>query len=443
MFESSPYRVRLLSDLTEVLNAMARPYLPVHPTALPSTALLLVAVPLAFFKTLRCWSFTWAQALTLTAVLVSTTGFLSLTVSYVRPAKILSVVVLGLLLYTLTRYLDSRRRRVLVALVLLLFLGTLCDEVAFWFIPLTWAVLYTHGFARHSRIRQLWVLSVPVLFLATITLVLPPIYATFGTDGPRTAAAGDASGLASRMLPHLLNPDLYATMLWVTGRTVLGSLGVSQHAWPLVLLVIIGLGIGFASVLRRPWSRPRDRSLTGIALFGLLSTSAFSVWVDWFNTPHGLEDYASYAYYYHSPIVVWVVLCLGAVWQAAGRRFRPTVVQTAGVLVAMLLVASNIRMFSELNRAIQLVHLVPLAAEDVSTSLEESPLVVRPRAAELAAEFETRSRRLFGESWDRTEFASNFRGYLVVPDDFSGYVQRLCIGYDPRKTCEVQVVVDF
>jgi hypothetical protein len=96
-------RVRTLNDVTEIVDAIARPYISnwigAHPSFNISTVITAIAAPAFFFGWCRSVTKNSQLACLLTLVLISTIGFLSLTVVYIHPAKKLNFVSLCAALY--------------------------------------------------------------------------------------------------------------------------------------------------------------------------------------------------------------------------------------------------------------------------------------------------------------------------------------------------------
>src|SRR5262245_49918366 len=147
-FEPNPSRLRLVSDLFQVLDAMTFPLVgrvfTITSLGNVTTMLLFTLTPWFFFRVLRIWSFTLLQAQVLTAVLISSTGFLSVGFAYIRPAKPLALTILVLLIYSLSKYILQSNSMSLWYIGGLSLLGMLTDETLFWALPFALVVLYAN-----------------------------------------------------------------------------------------------------------------------------------------------------------------------------------------------------------------------------------------------------------------------------------------------------------
>jgi hypothetical protein len=470
LFDANPHRLRIVSDLFEIIDASSRPYIArlaiFHPTLSVTLLLFVLIVPTAVFFTLRLWSFSVLEALLLVALLLSTPGFLSLCFAYIRPAKPIAFVVLSLGLLMATKYMFNGRRTTLVGLWLLLLMGMFTDEILFW---LPFVVAATIILTRQLRPTRhiIWALTAVFAFYAlSIKIILPPLYARFGDAGPRTIAAihsqtGDHP--ITRMFGYLATSDFLWTSLTMVGRSFLANLGMfhpGSLAIAFMSMLLMVAVIGVVATLRF-----RDQMIwqfSAIVLFGLLSFSIFATWLDWYNFPHSNEDFGALNYYYHSPVSLFSVLAIGC-----GLRLvymwanRPGVAYTVGFVSIVLVsaaIANNVAHFLVLNDVVRTMHLGStdsaaffVAARNRHVQALGPKVIVTNdsnRFNDMLARQEHQLRQLFGDDWNHNNFyrrAEGFRNDMWWYGPSYGrfgrlYGNALCKLYFVRETCPVSYV---
>src|SRR5262249_12759122 len=126
------HRARQVSDLLEIIDATARPYIAhviAHPVLSVTTCLFVVLALTLVYQLFRVNDFSRGESLLFSAFLASTPGFLSNLFVYIRPAKSISFVVMTALLWWLFRYAADPRPARLPTLFLLLVTGLFTDEL--------------------------------------------------------------------------------------------------------------------------------------------------------------------------------------------------------------------------------------------------------------------------------------------------------------------------
>lgn len=434
LFDSSPHRMRIVSDLFEIIDAWSRPHIArlamFHPTLSVTLLLFVLLVPTTVFFTLRLWSFSVLEALLLVALLLSTPGFLSLCFAYIRPAKPLSLVLLSLSLFIASKYMFNGGRATLLGLSFLLLMGLFTDELLFWM-----PFVVVAAFILIRQFRSIWrvismLTAVFAVYAVSIKIFLPALYERFGNAGPRTISfihsqTGDEPVI--RMLGYLPTEDFLSTSLTTLVRSVLANLGMFHpgslaFAFASALLVFAAIGI-VATV------RFRSKAVwqfTAIVFLGLFSFSIFASWLDWYNGPHSNEDFGALTYYYHSPVSLFCVLAFGSglrlvhIW-ANGHRIAYTVGIVSTVLVSAV-IANNVAHFLVLNDVVRTMHLGStdsaaffIAARDRQVQPPNSKVIVTNDSArfnDMLARQEQQMRQLFDDDWNRTTFyrrAEDFR----------------------------------
>jgi len=470
LFDANPHRLRIVSDLFEIVDAWSRPYIArvvmFHPTLSVTLLLFVLLVPAIVFLTLRLWFFSVLEALLLLALLLSTPGFLSLCFAYIRPAKPLSLVILSLGLLFATKYMFNGGRATLLGLSLLLLTGFFTDELLFWM-----PFLVAAAFILIRQNRPLWKImlmltAVFAVYAVSIKMFLPPLYERFGNAGPRTISAihsqtGDEPAI--RMLGYLSTEDFFATSLTTIVRSVLANLGIlhpGSLAFGFASVSLVFAAIGIVATVRH-----RSKAVwqfTAIALGGLFSFSLFASWLDWYNGPHSNEDLGALTYYYHSPISLFCVLAFGSglrlahMW-ANGHRTVYTVRIVSTVLVSAA-ITNNVAHFLVLNDVVRTMHLGStdsaaffVAARERRVQPPNSKIIVTDdpdRFNGMLARQEQQLRQLFDNDWNRTTFyrrSDDFRNdmpwYGPSYSRFGRlYGNGLCKLYFVREPCPVSYV---
>jgi hypothetical protein len=370
-FAGETLRARPVTGFFEVIDAWVRPSIAsvfAHPALGVTTVLYVTLVPTLLYRTLLLFSFSVGQALLFCALLIATPGFLSNLFAYIHMGKPLSFILLAATVYCLARYSLERRGRQLAAISAIMFVGLVTDELMLWsifFVPGSLVLLGTFKPAR----RVFYALSTAIgLYVVTLLLILPWIYATYGSYEEKLPALSPATGEhpALQMLSYLFRPDFYLSAARVTVRSVLASFGsASTSALAIGLAataVVAGICVVAACIKHRDHSAWK---LGAVGLWGLCSFAPFGTWLLWFNGPPALEGYASLTYYYNSPISLLVVLCVAAAFKglesliASGSSRRAAAVALALTAVLGVAIVRDIVMFCKLNDVVRFVHLGP------------------------------------------------------------------------------------
>lgn len=370
-FDPNVNRVRPLNDFAEVIDATSRPYLvqSLHAilAPLPSTILFIVAVPSLFYGwSRRVLGAAW-PALLITVLLISTTGFLSLALVYIRPAKRLAVILLVAALYFLERSRQTQRPGYYWAAYGCSFASFFADELglASWAIL---AVLYWRETWTRGLTRIIAVLVMPFLFLALTEWGLPFLYLHFGVHGSWSALADTKKWT---VFAYAFEPQFYQAAFVGLGRSILTTVGIANQTTPLVIgaaMVIVLAPIGALTLLR-------NEAALDWCLIALL-VAAYSIYatlLDWYPFPFEVSYLGSYNFYYHSPLVLlvagWIVYGWRVLAGSTGSLFSRSAARAALAIVILVIAVSNIQIFLAINAMVRAIHYYPYSARDVAVEL--------------------------------------------------------------------------
>jgi hypothetical protein len=385
-FDPNVNRVRPLNDFFEVIDAIARPYITMavgpQPSLNVSTVLTFVMVPVFMYRFLRLRLGTVVAALAFTALLVSTIGFLSVTVAYLHPAKKVAFVLLCVALYFAERCrlrLPGQNEALLTAA---LFASFFADEsaLAHWAIV---GILYWPTLAENRRLLRLF-LVMPVAFVIVAGAVLPWLYSTFGVHGAWDAV-GDGRKYA--VAGYLVSAEFYRDAAIQLARSLLSTIGVGAHTpltQGLALLALVGLPVG-GLVLRRLTARDAARDPLVLATVALIAMSIYVTLLDWFPFPHEVSYLGSFNYYYHSSVTVLVVLWLALLWRTLVAPVIGEPARSAAALGAGLAgVVLNFLLFQPVNSLVQVIHCYPYPCAALIDSVATGVPPVPAEATEAA-----------------------------------------------------------
>lgn len=400
LFESSAHRLRPLSDLTEVVDAILRPLkvFGFHPSLSISGVLLAAGTAAVFYLALRRSDLDPLRAALLTLLLVTTIGYLSCYVPYIRPAKKLA------LFFTAVILLFTRGERQsgpgFATLCLALFCSFFVDEAGFVLWPIT-LILAGPAMARGKQWPQLGILlALPLLYFLVAKILIPALYLTVGVS------RNMEMGVAGKLLSYCFSWKYYVVALDDLSSAVLVTFGVlGARPWQ----IILGVALMLAAVV---WGI-RCRHWKGVAAIAAAGTMSFSLTLfDWFNTPYGSNAFGAVTFYYHSPVALLVVFVVA--------EFRPRLALLLPGVVA--LVALNLGHFLTVNRLAMIMHTYPLEARALPQHVESS--------AALDEEYHRLLRSLHGQhtAW----FEKTFSYYKVHPMGGHDYVKRYVDMYRAR-----------
>lgn len=400
IFDPNSHRLRPLSDLVEVIDAMVRPLrlFGTHPSLSLCAVLLAVTTAVAFYRAVRESGQGRLESACYTLFFVTTIGYLSCYVPYIRPAKKLALLFCSLTLFFCSRYRASRRG--LPFLWLVVFLAFFSDEAGFVFWPVACGLLVPIMLAERRWKSLTTLAGLPLVYLVAVKLVVPSLYALVGV--PRRMEVG----VMGNLLGALAVPKFYLVACADFSTSLLATFGiVGAPGWLGGLALAAVAGMAGVLVGRRQWWQLAALAVPMIASFGLTL-------FDGYNTPLSSNAFGALTYYYHSPIALLVVFALS--------QFRvPDQVLAPIVLVV---VALNMFAFNNLNRVAVIMHTYPLDARALPRRVEA------PES--LAAEFQRRVKLL--NPRERGWFETTFAYYQAHPMGGSNYVRRFKRMYFPN-----------
>jgi len=179
-----------------------------------------------------------------------------------------------------------------------------------------------------------------------------------------------------------------------------------------------------AGLMVLAWRYGRQAWPLGVfAISGFLSFSAWGQWIHSYHAnPALVFDYSSYAYYYHAPIVLFVVLCFAWLWRL-NQRHRAILLTFAAVLIVR-----NLMLFSDLNRVIQLAHFGRYGSEAILGPLRnrtQNQVDLSNKGDDVEREFVLRAARLYSSGWRTCNFHRDFQ-YFREHEYVDNYPTQLC-----------------
>jgi hypothetical protein len=456
----------VVSEVFEIIDAIARPYIAqviVHPVLSVTTCVFVVLALTLVYRLFRLNDFSRGESLLFSAFLASTPGFLSNLFVYIRPAKPISFVVLAALLLWLFRYAADPRPARLPILFLLLVTGLFTDELLLFAIGAVVVAVVLLGAQRQVVPVAATALAAAVTWALAIFIVLPIVYDAFGPGGARTVSLSEGSDpTAWRMLSYIYSKRLYLSGIEVAARTIAACFGLYQNSAGTIAL---GCAVMLAAVTALiVFFRRRGEiawKLAAIGFVGLLSFSAFGMWLHWYHQPGTLEDHVALNYYYNSPVSIFVVLLAAASFKAvqawlsrkSPQRVWLATIAAAGVIAGA--VSINITRFPQLNAVERMFQLGPTDVEATfremnrPRSVGEPPTVIVTGGADrleaMLLAYNTLGRKLFGDGWEESNLYRDRALFEHTMPYFSKsyahfgyhYGIRLCLMYFGEGPCPV------
>lgn len=466
LFDSSPHRIRIVSDAFEMIDALTRPFFAevyLHPSLSVSFLVFVVATPILSYRTVRLYNISAAIAILSCALLLSTPGFMSNAFAYIRPAKPISFVILSSTLVFMSVYIQREERRSLYFLSLSFLVGFFTDELLY-FTPIFSGLCIFAIKPRFMDWRALAAHLAPFLvFVVLAFFVLPILYGWIGPHGPRIVTLTDpqtGSLPFKQMLAYLWSGDFVVTALRVTARSLAAQFGM--YRFQELAFSVIGGVLVIASMalllLQRGREDPAWR-LAALALFGFVSFSAYSTWLDWYNGPHANEDYGASTYYYHSPISLFFVLMVAAAIHLTSSRLtlkkrRWVSLVFGGCGVAVLTVV-NIHAFLPLNDIVRVVHIGPTDSEKFFRTADgrtgPPTLFITGVPAQLDETFDHFSalgREVMGSHWEHSSMyrrREDFEHMAWWDNPTYGqfarrYLGGLCVLFHGKQSCPITIM---
>jgi hypothetical protein len=193
-----------------------------------------------------------------------------------------------------------------------------------------------------TRLRGRWLAAycaIPVVYLLTAKVLLPPVYKLLGNSGARDGVI--AESVVSKLLGSFLSLDFWVLASEDLARSVAASLGTLSV--PVLLPVVAIATLGIYALVKRAW-------VVFVISLSLFGTSFFFLsMLDMVNTSRNYMGQCTY--YYHIPIA------------AAYYWLRPDSkkLQIAAACGVVAISVLNMANFYRVNELIRIMHLYPLA----------------------------------------------------------------------------------
>lgn len=398
LFDINPARLRPLSDLTEVIDAILRPHtvwlFGHHASLSLSSVAVAIFCPVLFHHALRYMGLSRNEALLFTGLFIASIAFLSCFVPYIRPAKRLALLGLCALLFLVFRFIRSRSDRDFAWLCGVLFLTLFADEAGFAYWPV--ALLFLIPVLRGRKLAAFC--AIPFAFLLTAKVLLPPVYNLLGKSGPRDGVI--ATSVVEKLLESFLSIDFYALAVEDLGRAVAATFGTLSFPDFIPVAAIIALGI-YAAV-KKAW-------LPAVASLSLLGVSLFLSMIDMVNTSRNYMG--MWTYYYHSSLAVLALLWVAALYN--WLRPRSPKLQLAAAFCVVAVSVLNLANFYRVNELVRIMHLYPI--------VQFTPRVLDPEG--MAAKYE--ALLTSGPLPQATGLRKQFAYYRKHPMGTADYADRL------------------
>ena len=357
-----------LKSVLIVIDAIARPYI-VSAFGLQfslniSTVATIVLAPAMLFGWLRRIVPSRSLALCLLALFISTTGFLSLTISLWHPAKKLNIVLLCAFLYFAEQLARDERGHNFRWLCVSLLASFFSDELGLCEFRRHYDLVLGGAYSA-SRERAIRFFSLPIAFVVIANWVLPVVYRKLG-----------ATGVLERLCRR---QKVLGLRISRNGRVS------SQRRHPtraVHSIDVCDLDPYRCDRGRMSWHflRPSRRQYRGVSahairtLFddklalsavALILSSGYATLLDWYPFPHEVSYLGSFNYYYHSSIVVLVIVCI-----SYGIARLPTLRwQSIAACVALIAAFMNLARLRAVNVLVEIIHYYPYSRASVISAM--------------------------------------------------------------------------
>lgn len=356
VFDINPARIRLLSDFIEVIDAILRPHTVIifgyHPSLSLTSIFMALTCPVFFYKTLRLVGLSRSESIVLAAALISTIGYLSCFIPYIRPAKRLAFTGLSIILFLTFQYIKRPEKNNFWWLIILLFLTLFTDEASYAYLVIVIILLYM----QQRKYYYLIYIGIPALYLFISKVVLPPIYDLYGLSGPRDGVI--AGSIVIKLLYNLMSYDFWILAFEDLYRSAAASFGaLSIIPTLLIMLIIVSPLIFFKqrSFLKN-YTPNNGNSLLLSLMLSIIFTSLFLSMLDMINTSRNYM--AQWAYYYHSPMALLYWL-LAALYY---KHVKETIIINKWYFIVLITAITmlNLLNFYHVNEIIKIIHLYPI-----------------------------------------------------------------------------------
>jgi hypothetical protein len=372
-FDPNVNRVRPLNDLFEVIDAIARPYFikwsGVNTFPLPSTLLTIILVPsLLFAWGKRVIADKWF-ALALVMVFISSIAFLSITFSYIRPAKKINIICLAAMLLFMELNKSTKKDSDFYLGLLFCFLSFFADEQGL----INWVVLavfYWQECFKEERKKFLFFISMPFLFFIFTKWGLPALYYFCSAHGKWDALA-DVKKFT--VFNYLINLQFYIDAATSLGRSVVSNFGFKSQFSTLIFIVdflILIIPAVVFGVLKNQasynWLKASSLMVVASVFFSLL---------DWYPFPYEVSYLGSFNYYYHSSmgVIIFCWLVFGVkVLQNYLIKIKEKFYMLSLIFtffLAATIVYQNILLFINVNNMVRIIHYYPFDYYQINSAI--------------------------------------------------------------------------
>ena len=370
-FDSSPYRLRPLSDLFEIIDAVLRPatvwLFGLHPSLTLSALTLAITAPLFLFLTVKMVGFSRFQAALFLLLLMTTVGYLSSFIPYIRPAKKLAFFLTCLTIWLIFRYQKSKSQRDFFILLSMVFISFFADETGYALWVITLIFLGPQLVCRRDYKGLSVFASMPVVYLLVAKGLMPVIYGTLGNYGARSDVI--AGSVVERLLGYVLEPQFYIIAFNDMSTGTLTSLGIlDANNRVIIFFTILFWTLLALSTFLLYRKREQQNAIVYwnvIASSLVLIAMSFSLTLfDWFNNPFASNYLGALTYYYHNVTAILAVLWLACIVRMVVTLpcviLGKQLIVVGSVVMIVMIAAANISNFQTLNRLFQILHTYPL-----------------------------------------------------------------------------------
>lgn len=372
-FDPNVNRVRPLNDLFEVIDAIARPYFikwsGFNTFPLPSTLLTVILVPsLLFAWGKRVIADKWF-ALALVMIFISSIAFLSITFSYIRPAKKINIICLAAMLLFMEFNKSTKKDSDFYWGLLFCFLSFFSDEQGL----INWVVLavfYWQECFKRGRKKFIFFISMPFVFIIFTKWGLPTLYYFFSAHG-RWDALADVKKFT--VFNYLIKLQFYIDAATSLGRSVVSNFGFKSQFSALIFIVDL-LIIFIPAVVFRIF-KDKDSCNWLKASFLMVVASVFFSLLDWYPFPYEVSYLGSFNYYYHSSMGViifcWLVFGVKAIQNnlitIKQKSYRLSLILI--FFLATITTYQNILLFINVNNMVRIIHYYPFDYYQINSAI--------------------------------------------------------------------------
>jgi hypothetical protein len=323
-------------------------------------------------------------ALLLTAIFISTIGFQSCFVAYIRPGKRVVLLAFCLAVWLILRCVQEKRERDVWWILLLTEIASLADETGLLLFVAAIVYLGRAVVCREIRPQALLILGLfPLMHLVIAYGIVPYLYA-LGPYGIRAHTLFQPE--VGQAISRIIDPVFYRWAFSNLTSEIFVTLGAINWQQAIVVALIGGLCLILI--------RPRVTAAVGCAAVILIGCVFFASIIHLYGAPaptyssHSTFSYfyqtifayyphAFFTYYYHSiaaPAVLFLVASIASTATRNGPWFA-----VVSSTIASAVVVSNFINFAFLNELWQRFHIYPIepaAIISIRDELRKDPKAV-------------------------------------------------------------------